>query len=139
MGTKDDGNFITREMVSSNEMHTGCVVCEHVPLMNRKPIKLESHQEIIAEEKSETVISLKKFYNKKRCRRDLLRESSTCRNICDAFLILKNLILSFKNKVNFIFTAQYHKSQIAFRGFTVCTADDALCPQSLESDQDKTF
>lgn len=60
-------------------------------------------------------------------------------NICDAFLILKNLILSFKNKVNFIFTAQYHKSQIAFRGFTVCTADDALCPQSLESDQDKTF
>ncbi len=33
--------------------------------------------------------------------------------------------------------AYYHKSQFTSRAFTICTAYDTLCPQTLNSDKEK--
>ncbi len=40
-------------------------------------------------------------------------------------------------KSGFIYIAQYHKSQFASRGFTICPAYNTLCPWSLDSDEEK--
>lgn len=36
----------------------------------------------------------------------------------------------------FIYIAEYHRSQIASRGFTISTAYDTICSQTLESDEE---